>query len=180
MKRLVTFFLLLTLAVASLIFFPTDQTDLSPRTSRQASRPSRTTPEFWDSAHVPDPGEAPPVIAIRPEDLGIITPTPLVDPQALIAKAVSENDLPAIQSAHQLFQRPSRQKQFPSIEPLDAYRDFLEEQEKKGRFQILDKNDEDGFWQYFTNDATHRFYNDEEGAKFMNTPWWMSDQPQQE
>jgi hypothetical protein len=65
-------------------------------------------------------------------------------------------------------------------EPLDAYRDFLKEQERKGRFQILDENDEDGFWQYFTNEAMHRFYNDEEGAKFMNTPWWMSDKTQQE
>lgn len=62
-------------------------------------------------------------------------------------------------------------------EPLDAYRDFLKEQEKKGAFQILDKNDEDGFWQYFTNDAMHRFYNEVEGARSVNTPWWMSDKP---
>ena len=60
-------------------------------------------------------------------------------------------------------------------EPLDAYRDFLKELEKRGAFQILDKNHEDVFWQYFTNDAMHRFYKNEDGAKFMKTPWWISD-----
>lgn len=101
MKRLLTVSVLLTLAVASLIFFPkdqtapSDQTDLSPRTAR----PPRATPDFWNSAHVPDPGEHTPIDTIRPEDLGIIVPTAPVDPQARIAKAVSENNLPAIQSA---------------------------------------------------------------------------------
>ncbi|OGV67902.1 MAG: hypothetical protein A2498_10855 [Lentisphaerae bacterium RIFOXYC12_FULL_60_16] len=66
------------------------------------------------------------------------------------------------------------------VEPLDAYRDFLREQEKKGAFQILDKQYEDGFWRYFTNDATHTFYKKEDGAKFINTPWWMMEQPPEE
>jgi hypothetical protein len=38
-------------------------------------------------------------------------------------------------------------------EPLDAYRDFLKEQEKYGAFQILDKQYQAPFWRYFTNDA---------------------------
>lgn len=63
------------------------------------------------------------------------------------------------------------------VEPLDAYRDFLREQEKKGAFQILDKQHEAGFWRYFTNDAMHTFYNKDDGAKFINTPWWMVEQP---
>ncbi len=55
-------------------------------------------------------------------------------------------------------------------EPLDAYRDFLKEQENKGAFQILDKKYEDSFWRYYTNDAMHRFYSKDEGAKAMDTP----------
>jgi len=58
-------------------------------------------------------------------------------------------------------------------EPLDAYRDFLREQEKKGAFQFLDKQYRASFWRYFTNDAMHTFYDKDDGAKFINTPWWM-------
>ncbi|MDN5943457.1 MAG: SurA N-terminal domain-containing protein [Nitrospira sp.] len=63
------------------------------------------------------------------------------------------------------------------VEPLDAYRDFLKEQEKKGAFQILDKQYEPGFWRYFTNDAMHTFYKKKDGANFINTPWWMMEEP---
>ncbi|NLB56847.1 MAG: hypothetical protein GX811_13995 [Lentisphaerae bacterium] len=66
------------------------------------------------------------------------------------------------------------------VEPLDAYRDFLREQENKGAFQILDKQYEDGFWHYFTNDAMHTFYEKEDGDKFINTPWWMMDGPSED
>lgn len=66
------------------------------------------------------------------------------------------------------------------VEPLDAYRDFLRQQEKKGSFQILDKKYEAPFWRYFTNDAMHTFYPKEDGAKFINTPWWMMEQPIEE
>ena len=62
-------------------------------------------------------------------------------------------------------------------EPVDAYRDFLREQEKVGAFKILDPALADSFWRYFTNDAMHSFYSAEEGAKFINTPWWMLDPP---
>jgi hypothetical protein len=63
------------------------------------------------------------------------------------------------------------------VEPLDAYRDFLKEQEKLGNFQIIDKQYEADFWKYFTNDAMHTFYPKDKGAKFINTPWWMMDEP---
>ncbi len=62
------------------------------------------------------------------------------------------------------------------VEPLDAYRDFLKEQERKGNFQILDGTCSTSFWGYFTNDAIHRFYSKKEGAKFISTPWWMIEQ----
>jgi hypothetical protein len=62
-------------------------------------------------------------------------------------------------------------------EPLDAYRDFLREQEKNGAFQILDEKYKNAFWRYFTDDAMHTFYDKDDGAKLINTPWWMMEQP---
>lgn len=62
-------------------------------------------------------------------------------------------------------------------EPIDAYRDFLRDQEKAGRFQIIDKQYESGFWRYFTSDAGHKFANKEDGAKLINTRWWMMEGP---
>lgn len=104
MKRLVPFSILLTLA-AVVFFFQkdltdpsdqSDQTDLKHTTPRRAPR---ATPDFWDSAQVPDPGGDVAVAAIRPEDLGVIPLTEPIDHAAHIARAISENDLPAIQSA---------------------------------------------------------------------------------
>ena len=63
------------------------------------------------------------------------------------------------------------------VEPIDAYRDFLKDQQRKGAFRILDKQYEATFWRYFTYDAMHNFYPEEEGARFINTPWWMMDPP---
>ena len=65
-------------------------------------------------------------------------------------------------------------------EPIDAYRDFLKEQESKGAFQILNKQYEAGLWRYFTDDTMHRFYPKDEGAKFINTPWWTMETPPEE
>ena len=59
------------------------------------------------------------------------------------------------------------------VEPLDAYRQFLRDQEKAGRFEIIDKQYEASLWNYFTNDTMHTFYSEEEGDKFINTPWWL-------
>ncbi len=63
------------------------------------------------------------------------------------------------------------------VEPIDAYRDFLRDQEKAGRFQIIDKQYESGFWRYYTSDAIHKFVKQEHSAKLINTPWWMMDEP---
>ena len=41
-------------------------------------------------------------------------------------------------------------------EPIDAYRDFLKEQEKKGNFKIYDGKLKPQFWDYFVNDK-HNF-----------------------
>lgn len=66
------------------------------------------------------------------------------------------------------------------VEPLDAYRLFLQEQEAAGNFQILDKQYEASFWNYFTNDTMHSFYPTDEGDKFMRTPWWLSSEKPEE
>jgi hypothetical protein len=66
------------------------------------------------------------------------------------------------------------------VEPLDAYRQFLKEQEKNGAFRIIDKKYEAGFWRYFINDSMHTFYQGDDGAKFLKTPWWMMEKPSEE
>lgn len=58
-------------------------------------------------------------------------------------------------------------------EPLDAYRDFLKEQERSGAFRIIDKQFEAPFWRYYTDDSMHTFISKEEGAKSLETPWWL-------
>ena len=66
------------------------------------------------------------------------------------------------------------------VEPLDAYRLFLQEQQAAGNFQILDKQYEASFWNYFTNDTMHSFYPADKGDKFMRTPWWLSSEKPEE
>ena len=33
-----------------------------------------------------------------------------------------------------------------------------------------------GFWNYFRNDKMHNFYPEEEGARFIETPWWLQNE----
>lgn len=62
-------------------------------------------------------------------------------------------------------------------EPVDAYRRFLEEHREDGDFEIMDPTLREAFWKYFVNDRMHTFYDLEEGASWMQTPWWMRDLP---
>lgn len=55
------------------------------------------------------------------------------------------------------------------IEPLDAYRQFLEEHEKKGSFEIFDPALRKEFWKYYT--TMPHTYLDPGDANF-DTPWW--------
>ena len=59
-------------------------------------------------------------------------------------------------------------------EPLDAYRQYLEERRSAGDFTIHDKAFEDTFWRYFNDDTMHSFYlpGSEEEAQALTTPWW--------
>lgn len=64
------------------------------------------------------------------------------------------------------------------VEPVDAYRDFLKEEERKGSFKIFDKKFEPTFWEYYTKDNMHTFISEtrEQGAKIFETPWWLMDE----
>ncbi len=61
-------------------------------------------------------------------------------------------------------------------EPLDAYRQFLEEAQKRGDFRILDASLEPGFWRYYKTDSIHSFYPEgsDEEAQAFETPWWLT------
>jgi hypothetical protein len=78
-----------------------------------------------------------------------------------------------------LFRQYGGRIAFPQTgpEPVDAYRDFLREQEKKGNLSIMDRQIGAAFWNYFTNDLLHTFVttNREQGAALLDTPWWMVD-----
>lgn len=67
-------------------------------------------------------------------------------------------------------------------EPLDAYRKFLEAEEKKGAFTILNKAFEPEFWKYYVTDTMHSFYPEgsKEEARAFETPWWLMGKPQGE
>lgn len=55
-------------------------------------------------------------------------------------------------------------------EPLDAYRQFLEERQAAGDFTIHEKEFEEAFWRYYTDDSLHTFFEDEAIA-FEVPPW---------
>ncbi len=57
-------------------------------------------------------------------------------------------------------------------EPVDALRDFLREEEKKGSFRILDGQCREKFWEYYTNDKMHVFASGN-AKELINTPWWL-------
>jgi hypothetical protein len=63
-------------------------------------------------------------------------------------------------------------------EPLDAYRRFLEEQQARGDFRILNKDLKTAFWRYYLTDSIHSFYapGSSEEAQAFATPWWSAKQ----
>ena len=63
------------------------------------------------------------------------------------------------------------------VEPFDAVRDFLEEQEANGAFTILDKEYEDEFWHYWRTERIHRFVPEGKERELMSKPWWLMQVP---
>lgn len=83
----------LVFAAAIILFLRDDRSDhagLTEKTGPITRRAPRGTP---------DPGQKIPVTVIRPPDLGVFPPAAPIDHSAWIARAISENDVPAIQSA---------------------------------------------------------------------------------
>lgn len=63
------------------------------------------------------------------------------------------------------------------FEPLDAVREFLEEQEANGAFRILDKEYEDEFWHYWRTEQIHSFAPESQERELMNRPMWLMERP---
>jgi len=58
------------------------------------------------------------------------------------------------------------------VQPFDAVIEFLQEQEAKGAFTILDDSYEDEFWAYWRSDG-HDFIPEEKAAELLATPMWL-------
>lgn len=60
-------------------------------------------------------------------------------------------------------------------EPLDAYRLFLQGQQEKGAFTILDEAFKQKFWDYYLTDSKHSFYpaGSREEEQVFDIPWWL-------
>lgn len=65
------------------------------------------------------------------------------------------------------------------VQPFDAVKEFLEEQQADGAFTILDPVYEDEFWAYWRSDG-HRFIPEDEAAEMLAVPWWMMAEPTDE
>ena len=65
-------------------------------------------------------------------------------------------------------------------EPLDAYRTFLQAQERQGAFKILNPAFAAEFWKYFHTDEIHSFYpkGSREEVQAFETPWWLLSTPE--
>lgn len=57
-------------------------------------------------------------------------------------------------------------------EPLDAYREYLEAQQREGTFVIHEMAFEDEFWSYFSNDSRHSFFEPGTEASAFEVPPW--------
>ena len=63
------------------------------------------------------------------------------------------------------------------VEPFDAVRDFLEEQEGNGAFTILDEGYEDEFWHYWRTEEIHTFVPAGKERELITTPFWLMELP---
>jgi len=64
------------------------------------------------------------------------------------------------------------------LEPLDAYRTFLEERQRAGEFSFTDLELEAAFWAYFVDDGRHDFVAaaDGDALRAFSIPPWERDQ----
>ena len=57
-------------------------------------------------------------------------------------------------------------------EPLDAYRTFFKEEEKRRSFQIHDPELKKVFWKYYVDEKMHVFSPTDQAKELMAKPWW--------
>ncbi len=62
-------------------------------------------------------------------------------------------------------------------EPLDAYREFLEQRRQAGDFELLDEATADIFWAYFTDEQRHDFMDEDRAATAFSTVPWDAGSP---
>lgn len=63
-------------------------------------------------------------------------------------------------------------------EPVDAYREFLQEERSKGSFLFFNEELDTEFGKYFADDSKHMFITDSEETRLlMNSPWWLRETP---
>ena len=62
------------------------------------------------------------------------------------------------------------------FEPFDAQREFLEEQQANGAFEILDADYVEEFWRYWRKDP-HGVVGEEQAREMMSKPWWLMERP---
>ena len=60
--------------------------------------------------------------------------------------------------------------------PIDAYRSFLEAEQKSGSFQITNEGFEKSFWHYYFLDSIRTFYpsGSEQEKQALEKPWWVN------
>lgn len=63
------------------------------------------------------------------------------------------------------------------LEPVDAWRQLLKEQEAAGAFRFADEATREAFWAYWNDDSRHHFLPDDPNAKHFDKPWWLEEQP---
>jgi len=64
------------------------------------------------------------------------------------------------------------------LEPIDAWRAFLKEQEAAGAFRFADDATRDAFWAYWNDDSRHHFLPEDPDAKHFDVPWWLAEEPE--
>jgi hypothetical protein len=61
-------------------------------------------------------------------------------------------------------------------EPLDSYRKFLEDAQRRGNFEFYNNQASDLFWEYYRNEKMHTFISDAaEVKRMMETSWWLQE-----
>jgi len=62
-------------------------------------------------------------------------------------------------------------------QPIDAYRQFLKDQEAAGAFRFADEATRDAFWAEWNDDAARRWMEEGTAKRYFDKPWWLGEEP---